>query len=123
MHISILLGDNLGSQLLNGIFSWQFLQFLVAFLSIFGFVLTSAVILILAERKVMGWMQDRLGPMHTGPWGLLQTVADVGKLLLKEDIHAGLTDKAVFLLAPSVYRHSGYCTGDWYRLLCCHEFH
>ncbi len=103
MHVSILLGDNLGSQLLNGIFSWQFLQFLVAFLSIFGFVMTSAIILILAERKVMGWMQDRLGPMHTGPWGLLQTVADVGKLLLKEDIHVGQADKAVFLSAPSVF--------------------
>lgn len=103
MYVSILIGDDLGSQLLNGIFSWQFLQFLVAFVSIFGFVMTSAIILILAERKIMGWMQDRLGPMHTGPWGLLQTVADVGKLLLKEDIHAGLTDKAVFLLAPSVF--------------------
>jgi len=90
-------------QLIGGIFSWDFLQFLVFFVSVFGFVMTSAVILILAERKVMGWMQDRLGPMHTGPWGLLQTVADVGKLLLKEDIHGGVTDKAIFLLAPSVF--------------------
>jgi NADH-quinone oxidoreductase subunit H len=79
------------------------LEFVVAFLSFFGFVLTSAVILILAERKVMAWMQDRVGPVHTGPWGLLQTVADVGKLLLKEDIHAGMTDKSLFILAPSVF--------------------
>ena len=103
MHISILLGDNVGSQLLNGIISLQFLQFIIAFLSFFGFVLTSAVILILAERKVMGWMQDRYGPLHTGPWGLLQTVADVGKLLLKEDIHAVKADKSLFLLAPAVF--------------------
>src|SRR2546430_2673022 len=103
MHISILLGDNVGSQLLNGIFSLQFLQFIIAFLSFFGFVLTSAVILILAERKVMGWIQDRYGPLHTGPWGLLQTVADVGKLLLKEDIHVAKADKSLFLLAPSVF--------------------
>jgi len=103
MHISILLGDDIGSQLLNGIFSLQFLQFIIAFLSFFGFVLTSAVILILAERKVMAWMQDRIGPFHTGPWGLLQTVADVGKLLLKEDIHAAKADKSLFLLAPSVF--------------------
>jgi NADH-quinone oxidoreductase subunit H len=81
----------------------QILEFVIAFLSIFGFIMTSAIILILAERKIMGWMQDRYGPLHTGPWGLLQTVADVGKLLLKEDIHAGSTDKAVFLLAPSVF--------------------
>src|SRR5436305_13554913 len=94
---------DLGSQLYHGIFSWEFLQFLIAFASFFGFVMTSAVILILAERKVMGWMQDRVGPIHTGPWGLLQTVADVGKLLLKEDIHVGQADKAVFILAPSVF--------------------
>src|SRR5438132_12496824 len=103
MHISMVLSDNVGSQLLNGIFTWQFLQFLVAFLSFFGFVLTTAMIMVLAERKIMGWMQDRLGPIHTGPWGLLQTVADVVKLLLKEDIHAGQIDKSVFLLAPAVF--------------------
>ena len=103
MRISIVFADDVGSQLLHGIFSWEFLQFLVAFVSFFGFVLTSAALLVLAERKVMGWMQDRLGPIHTGPWGLLQTLADVGKLLLKEDIQAGQTDKALFILAPSVF--------------------
>ena len=79
------------------------LQFVVAFLSFFGFVLTSAIILILAERKIMAYMQDRVGPVHTGPWGLLQTVADVGKLLMKEDIHVAQADKALFILAPSVF--------------------
>lgn len=91
------------SELYNGIFSLQFLQFLISFISFFGFVLTSAIILVLAERKVMGYMQDRVGPVHTGPWGLLQTVADVGKLLLKEQIESSKTDKAIFLLAPSVF--------------------
>src|ERR1700745_1492234 len=103
MHTAIFVGGDLGTQLFNGIFSSQFLQFIVAFLSFFGFVLTSAVILILAERKIMGWMQDRVGPIHTGPWGLLQTVADVGKLLIKEDIHVAAADKTIFLLAPSVF--------------------
>ncbi len=100
---SLVLVDNIGTQLLQGILSWDFLQFVVAFLSVFGFVLTSATILVLAERKVMAWMQDRYGPLHTGPWGLLQTVADVAKLLLKEDIHASKIDKALFLVAPSVF--------------------
>ncbi|HZS75157.1 MAG TPA: complex I subunit 1 family protein [Ktedonobacteraceae bacterium] len=99
----IIIADDFLTQLIHGIISWQFLQFIVAFLSFFGFVLTSAVILILAERKIMGWMQDRVGPVHTGPWGLLQTVADVGKLLMKEDIHASKTDKSLFWLAPSVF--------------------
>ncbi len=103
MRIASVMADDIGSQLINGIISWSFLQFIIAFLSFFGFVLTSAIILSLAERKIMGWMQDRLGPIHTGPWGLLQSVADVGKLLMKEDIHAALTDKSLFLLAPSVF--------------------
>src|SRR5205823_12440100 len=100
---TVIMADNIGNQLINGIISWSFLQFIIVFISFFGFVLTSAIILILAERKIMGWMQDRVGPIHTGPWGLLQTVADVGKLLLKEDIHAALTDRSLFLLAPSVF--------------------
>src|SRR6266581_2303953 len=103
MSSAFLLGDDVLTQLYNGIFSWQFLEFIVAFLSFFGFVLGSAVILVLAERKVVAWIQDRYGPLHVGPWGLLQTVADMGKLLLKEDIQASQTDKLVFLLAPSVF--------------------
>src|SRR6266566_800437 len=107
MRIASVMAADIGSQLFNVIFSWSFLQFIIqfiiAFISFFGFVLTSGLILILAERKIMGWMQDRVGPIHTGPWGLLQTLADGIKLLLKEDIHASLTDRSLFLLAPSVF--------------------
>ncbi len=88
---------------MNALFWWNFLQFLIAFVFIFAFVLGSGIILILAERKILGWIQDRVGPIHTGPWGLLQTLADGIKLLLKEDIHAALTDKSLFLLAPSIF--------------------
>ncbi len=103
MRIASVMADDIGSQLFNVIFSWSFLQFIIAFISFFGFVLTSGLILILAERKIMGWMQDRVGPIHTGPWGLLQTLADGVKLLMKEDVHASLTDRSLFLLAPSVF--------------------
>jgi NADH-quinone oxidoreductase subunit H len=93
----------LASQSSNTNIWLDILEFVVAFLSFFGFVLTSAIILVLAERKILAYMQDRVGPVHTGPWGLLQSVADVGKLLMKEDIQADKTDKTLFILAPSVF--------------------
>jgi NADH-quinone oxidoreductase subunit H len=101
MHI--IFADNVGTDLLNGIISWQFLQFVIAALSFIGFVMTSAALLVYVERKILGFMQDRYGPLHTGPGGSLQSVADVLKLLLKEDIHSSGTDKSVFLIAPSVF--------------------
>lgn len=59
-----------------------------------------APMLIWWERKVAAFTQARLGPMRLGPWGLLQTVADVLKLLFKEIITPRGADKFVFFLAP-----------------------
>jgi NADH-quinone oxidoreductase subunit H len=67
-----------------------------------GFVTVTALVLTLAERKVAGWFQNRPGPNRVGPWGLFQPVADVLKLLQKEDLIPRAADRAIFILAPFI---------------------
>ena len=67
---------------------------------IFLFLLLFQILMIWAERRIIGRMQNRLGPNRWGPFGLLQPVADALKLPLKEDIVPRQVDKVLFFLAP-----------------------
>lgn len=73
--------------------------FLKSFL-IANFVTLHVLFLIWWERKFAGWVQARLGPKHVGWNGLLQTIADAIKLLLKEDIIPARADARLFIIAP-----------------------
>jgi NADH-quinone oxidoreductase subunit H len=65
-----------------------------------GGVMGVITYLVLAERKVLGFIQVRVGPNRVGPWGLLQPIADVAKLLVKEDVIPRRAVKWAFVLGP-----------------------
>jgi NADH-quinone oxidoreductase subunit H len=67
---------------------------------VFFMLINASAILVLAERKIMGFMQQRYGPYLVGPHGLLQPLADIVKLLFKEELRPKGADKWLFNLAP-----------------------
>ena len=69
---------------------------------VFFVVLTLAAYLVFAERRILAWIQDRKGPNRVGPWGLLQPLADLIKLLTKEDFRPVGADRWLFYLAPAM---------------------
>jgi len=82
-----------------GGFWWHWLVFTIIILA---FVVGMVMAFIYTERRAMARMQARLGPNRTGPFGVLQPVADAIKVLLKEDIIPNKADKLVYWLAPAV---------------------
>ena len=75
---------------------------LVKVLGVFVFLVVMTLFSIVFERKVVGRMQNRIGPNRTGPWGVLQSLADGVKLAFKEEIIPVLADKPVYWIAPVV---------------------
>ncbi len=75
---------------------------MITLLVFLPFLLGFVVIGVYGERKIAGFIQNRLGPMEVGPMGLFQTIADLLKMLQKEDIRPKAVDKMLFLVAPIV---------------------
>jgi NADH-quinone oxidoreductase subunit H len=73
---------------------------IIKVLGVFAFLVVMTLFSIVFERKVVGRMQNRIGPNRVGPWGVLQSLADGVKLAFKEEVIPLLADKPVYFLAP-----------------------
>jgi NADH-quinone oxidoreductase subunit H len=69
---------------------------------IFALTMLMAMYSTWAERKVAAWLQDRVGPNRAGPWGLLQPLADGGKLFAKEEFFPNTPNKFLFVVGPAI---------------------
>jgi NADH-quinone oxidoreductase subunit H len=82
--------------------AFPFIVISVGILLAFQGVLMIVAYTVLAERKVLGWIQGRIGPNRVGPWGVLQPFADLLKFIFKEDLVPDKSTKFVYFLAPFV---------------------
>jgi NADH-quinone oxidoreductase subunit H len=79
----------------------QFITSMIVIFLVLHLALGAAAYLILLERRISAWVQDRCGPNRVGPMGLLQPIADGVKLFLKEDFMPRGVDRVLFILAPA----------------------
>ncbi len=87
-----------------------FIEFVLIGVVILAVYAVLALILIYLERKICAFFQCRLGPTRVGPWGLLQSVADMVKILLKELIKINRVDPLLFRLAAFLVIIASICT-------------
>lgn len=80
-------------------------------LVIFGITLFIATYLTYMERKVAAFLQDRLGPDRAGPYGILQPIADAGKMFFKEDFIPVNSEKWLFIIGPGIAMFTACMTG------------
>ena len=80
--------------------AWPLVWTLLKIILIVAPLMLGVAYLTLVERKVIGYMQVRIGPNRVGPWGLIQPIADGLKLLLKEIIIPSRSSKGIFIIAP-----------------------
>ena len=91
-------------QYVSGMFgsAWPLVWTLAKIVAIVAPLMLAVAYLTFWERKVIGWMQVRIGPNRVGPWGLIQPIADGVKLLLKEIIIPTKSNTWIFLMAPGL---------------------
>ena len=81
---------------------FPFLVYIVGLTIVFGVVMGVVAYTVLEERKVLGWIQGRIGPNRVGPWGMMQPFADLLKFIFKEDLTPDKSTKFIYFLAPLV---------------------
>ncbi len=84
---------------------------LILVIIVFAVTLLIAMYSTYAERKVAGFLQDRLGPNRAGPFGILQPVADAVKLFMKEEMIPSVSNKTLFIIAPGLSLLTACMTG------------
>ncbi len=87
---------------------WRIMRQLAIIVGILFVLTTISAGLIWLERRLLALWQDRYGPNRVGPFGLLQVLADMVKILAKEDWTPPFADKTVFIIAPTIIMVSAF---------------